>query len=664
MNGRGQLRQTPGKYGTYLNSRVFIHEDVGRLRGTRSRRRRALRYALRLLVGTLGVYGAGVLGFSFADLGGRVSFPFLSSGVAVAVLARWGLRLWPAVLLGTLAIDVLRAIPLSSAVGIDGSLFVGYLITALILRRARVDPNFPRRRDVSWFVLAATVGMAVLPTTGLFAFKPIGPTVGDYWFRWWFDGTIGVLLVAPFLAGVDRRTLRALAGRIVEVGAWLALLLLCVLLTVTPMDTGSASQAVVLVLSVPLVVWSALRFGLVVTALASCMLSASAFVSLSFARGAFAQFGVVDGLLNFWCYAAMLAVLGLMIATLLAERDEASAELRASERRYESLFAANPYPAYVWDHGTMRFLVVNDAAVRKYGYSREEFLGMGLKDLRPPEEVPVLLESVAAVRAAGIEESDVQGVRYHRTKDGQIIDVEITRRSIDFEGRAAELVYAIDATERRRLQRALLEVATDEQRRLGQELHDGLGQELTALAMNAHSLASREPSISPLAPDLARMAQIAGRAIKSCRSIARGLSPLSDTGGGLIEALRDLAERTRASTACELRFALEEHAPLTISWEARNHLLRIAQEAIGNALKHARPKLVQLRLEVDPELVRLTVRDDGVGFKSASDTGLGIETMRYRAASVGARLRISAAEGGGMLVSCELRQALREVAVA
>jgi PAS domain S-box-containing protein len=119
------------------------------------------------------------------------------------------------------------------------------------------------------------------------------------------------------------------------------------------------------------------------------------------------------------------------------------------------LFEVNPHPMWVYDLETLRFLVVNDAAVRRYGYSRDEFLAITLRDIRPPEDVPALLRNVAGV-GQGLDRA---GLWRHRLKDGSLIDVEITSHTLEFDGRRAELVLAIDVAERRR---------TEERRELAQ----------------------------------------------------------------------------------------------------------------------------------------------------------------------------------------------------
>lgn len=130
---------------------------------------------------------------------------------------------------------------------------------------------------------------------------------------------------------------------------------------------------------------------------------------------------------------------------------EAEIALRKSETRYRHLFESSPYPMWVYDVETLGFLAVNDAAVLRYGYSREEFLRMKLTDIRPPEESERLLERARLT----VKKVDTSGNWRHLTQDGSIINVEITSHALDWEGRPARLVLANDVTERLRAQEAL-----------------------------------------------------------------------------------------------------------------------------------------------------------------------------------------------------------------
>lgn len=134
------------------------------------------------------------------------------------------------------------------------------------------------------------------------------------------------------------------------------------------------------------------------------------------------------------------------------ERIAQERALRESEARYRALFESNPLPMWVYEVDSLRFLAVNEAAVRTYGYTADEFLAMRITDIRPIEDVPALLARVGVVRNAGQSEETTWR---HRRKDGSILDVEISSHAFTFEGRAARLVLAHDITARRRAEEGL-----------------------------------------------------------------------------------------------------------------------------------------------------------------------------------------------------------------
>ena len=142
---------------------------------------------------------------------------------------------------------------------------------------------------------------------------------------------------------------------------------------------------------------------------------------------------------------------GVTVFHDMTERKRAEQALRQSEQRYHLLFDSNPHPVWVYDLQTLAIVDVNQSAVQNYGYSREEFLSLTIKDIRPTEDVPALLES--AVKAP--PETENAGVWRHRKKDGTLIDVEITSHPLTYGDRNARLVVATDVTERRKAEAAL-----------------------------------------------------------------------------------------------------------------------------------------------------------------------------------------------------------------
>jgi two-component system, cell cycle sensor histidine kinase and response regulator CckA len=135
----------------------------------------------------------------------------------------------------------------------------------------------------------------------------------------------------------------------------------------------------------------------------------------------------------------------------ITERKRTEEALRESERHYRFLFESNPHPMWTYDLETLGFLAVNESALQHYGYSREDFLAMTIKDIRPPEDIPVLIINLSQV-TSGLDRA---GIWRHRKKNGEIIDVEITSHTLTFAGRRAEVVLANDVTERKRAEEQL-----------------------------------------------------------------------------------------------------------------------------------------------------------------------------------------------------------------
>ena len=616
-----------------------------------------MRWLLRGFIVFIATYVTGALGFALPALGARLTLPLLPSGIAVGATYRWGRGMLPAIFLAGFLIDLGNDWPVSTSLWVGAGLAGGSFLTEWLLRRWSFDPAFARARDVPVFLAAALIGMTVPPTLGQLGFLQAGLMPLDDWLwpwsRWWGDTTVGVLLMGPLLLALTPRSLLRGDGQWLGGALWLcAFVALAATIFVVP---GGVGRAPVAVIAMTLVVIAAIHFGLVAAAAGTLGFSVLTAFSFAFDKGAFGGFEPFPGLVALWSFVGALVGLTLIITALLAERDTAaSARLRA-ERRYAEIFEASPQPMWVHDPVSLRVLLANDAAVLQYGWSLAELTAREITLLAAPGG-----ESVVPPRG-GAEPGTAPGPfeTRHATRDGRVLDVEVWTRSIELGGESAELVFAVDVTERRALSRALLEAISGEQRRIGQDMHDGLGQELTGLALTARALemqATRDGLA--LAGELGRLADLASECIESTRRIVRGLSPLSSADGNLPDALEALA-RTSSLSGTDVHAELDFDAELALPLETRSHLLRIAQEAVQNALKHAHASTIEVQLSVRPGLVTVAVEDDGTGLAAATvdGSGLGMRTMRFRAAAIGGRLSIAARPGGGTRVACEVRQA-------
>lgn len=212
--------------------------------------------------------------------------------------------------------------------------------------------------------------------------------------------------------------------------------------------------------------------------------------------------------------------------------------------------------------------------------------------------------------------------------------------------------------ERKQWERELAEAIWRQQQRFGQDLHDGIGQQLTGLAFLARSLQHRlEARDLPEAESGESVAQGIQNILGQVRQLARGLFPVEVDGRGLMSALIDLAEQTQQRCGLPCRLVCEEPVPVDDNHVA-THLFRIAQEAINNAVKHAQASELTITLAAMPDELILCVADDGVGVdtSAAEQEGIGLRVMRHRAELIHARLEIEPGDSGGTLVTCRLRK--------
>lgn len=210
----------------------------------------------------------------------------------------------------------------------------------------------------------------------------------------------------------------------------------------------------------------------------------------------------------------------------------------------------------------------------------------------------------------------------------------------------------------RELEQRILEISEEERRRIGHDLHDGLGQHLTGIALLTQALKQRLSSLHlPESQDAARVAELVNESIGWTRDLARGLSPIVLDSGGLAPALEELA----SSASSHLGIACTCHCNSTevpLDDETSLHLYRIAQEAINNSVKHGKAKSVAIELTAEDGQITLTVIDNGVGLseKTRANPGIGLQIMEYRARMIGAVLSLSrVTPSGGTVVSCRVR---------
>jgi PAS domain S-box-containing protein len=299
--------------------------------------------------------------------------------------------------------------------------------------------------------------------------------------------------------------------------------------------------------------------------------------------------------------------------------------------------------------------LTNPTLDRMFGYRAGELLG---------QSVDTLFSMTAAKRKRSqrrlrgvVTDSEATPVEFECTRrDATRFVVSCVLTPLSMGGTEHLLAVLNDVTERKRLEREITEVANREQQRIGSDLHDGLGQDLTGIALMLRGVVAqlrKEGSAARL--DVEDVIGLVNNAIESTRTLARGLSPVSAERGGLTAALQALAARASERYGMEVRFRAPLREPLRMSEAAATHLYRIAQEALTNAVRHSRASEVTIALEIIGSELQLRIDDTGRGFTHSPPdgaVGLGLKIMRYRAEILGGDLMIETCSNGGASVRC------------
>jgi len=229
----------------------------------------------------------------------------------------------------------------------------------------------------------------------------------------------------------------------------------------------------------------------------------------------------------------------------------------------------------------------------------------------------------------------------------------------DSSGKVIRIVgIAEDTTDRHRLEREILEISDREQARIGQDLHDGLCQQLVSLGFDNNSLEQQlsAHALSEVAA-VQKMGQVLDDAIAEARALARGLFPVQLEADGLSLALRQLAAGVGARARVHCRVDCPQPVLIRDNTVA-THLYRIAQEAVNNAVKHSRAGSILIELKINQNRIELKVTDNGIGIPVSRHPagGMGLHIMNYRAQAIGGTLNIERGARHGTLVSCSLPQ--------
>jgi PAS domain S-box-containing protein len=329
----------------------------------------------------------------------------------------------------------------------------------------------------------------------------------------------------------------------------------------------------------------------------------------------------------------------------VTERERIEQALRAAEARNRALLEANPDVIFRID-SQGRFLDLSVSSRTMFPYTRTDLVGRNVSELFGEE---FAREQQRHVRKA-IETGETQLWECRMPVGDGHVDLEARFvRS----GEREAVVTVRDVTDRLALQREIVATQERERGRIGRDLHDGLGQELTGISLGLEALVQKlAAEQSPHLPAVRHLKSMTQKSISVTRRIAMSLSPGFGVDFGIGEALMSLAGEVADHSAVRCRASCSaRHHRHDI--EVETNVYRIAQESVTNALKHGRPKNIELHFSCDGRAIQLEVLDDGIGIPADGERmeGMGLRSMRYRAHLMNGSIELGPRADGGTRVS-------------
>jgi len=338
--------------------------------------------------------------------------------------------------------------------------------------------------------------------------------------------------------------------------------------------------------------------------------------------------------------------------------EQRTRELRESEERFRLLVDGVADYAIVTLNTGGDIVSWNPGAQRIFGFHHDEVIGLNTSRFFTPDDRARGKPRSGLLEAEQVGRHQDEGWRVRADGTRFWADVVTTALRDEASRPRGFAQVTRDVTELRSLEKELLDISEREQMRIGHDLHDGVGQELTGVALLSQNLHQRlRQRQLPEAAEAARIASLVNGALEQTRQLARGFSTMELGPEGLEPALRNMAAQVQETM--RRRCIVVCAGPIRISDDAiALHLYRIAQEAMNNVMRHAKPKQIRIELDIIGGAVVLAVHDDGCGLPATPSVrkGMGIRVMQYRARLIGATLEIrSGSSGTTVLCTCPLQ---------
>ena len=656
-------------------------------------------YVVAVAVVALAYYGAGRIGLELAYLNGAVAALWPPAGLGLAVLFLYGVRLWPAIVIGDLLLGDYST-PLGTVLAQTLGNTVAVVVAALLLRRltggrAGLDRVADVLALVACAVVAAVVSAAFGPVSLLLGDVISADELGQVFRTWALGDAAGVLVVAPVVLTWAGAGLRAIQRRELVEGT-VVLAVLVALAELTP-------QRDVPYIVFPVLLWAAVRLGPRGAATAVLVVCSITVWNTAQNDGPFVRDSITDSLLATQLFIAVSALTSLVLAAETAERTRAGAALAASEasqraladeqaalRRVATLVASGLPPSRVFGQVTEEvamLLAMPGANVMRYdgartatvvgGWSEDGALTLPLgstfdldgdtvvaKVLRcgTPQRVDRyegtsgnLAETMqrsgyrAAVAAPVTVAGRLWGALAAGTRSDEPLPEGLEQQLCDFADLVAQSLANADAHEQLAASRArIVEAGDAERRRLERNLHDGAQQRLVALAVDLTLIGATLEKDPPAARKTLTVAQDElQQGIDELRELARGIHPAVLTTRGLGPALQALVKR--APVPVEITELPEQRLASPVEAAA----YYVVAEAITNVSKYARASHVTVSVRRSSECATVTVSDDGVGGADAAH-GTGLRGLADRIEALDGQFYLDSPPERGTRISAEI----------
>jgi len=607
-------------------------------------RRAWLDSVAKLMLAALLYFTTGLLGLLVPFSSGHVSPVWPASGLAIAAVVLWGYEVLPGIALGALLINFLHSVPLLPSIGIAVGNSVSALFGVYVLRRGRVLLSFPRVRDAVGLVAAALISPLVAASAGVTCLflTHMSPWSGSptAWRVWWMGDAAGVLIATPIfflyrdfietLKGPRRFQLLALAAGLIAASMavfW---------------RTGLGRRDDVLAFVVfPFVLWAAVRFRAAGATFMTSLVVAIAVLGAAQGTGPFVKHNLSHNVILLQVFIAVLSATGLVLGAFITECKQIEERLLE-----QALLLDLANDATIVRTIDDRITFWNRGAEKLYGWTRQEVLGKPIHEILE-SEVPQPLDEI---KKHVLRDGNWEGELIHSTRDGRRIIVA-SRWSLwrSKEGKPLGFLQLnTDVTERkeaeqnlRALSGRLLKVQDDERRRIARELHDSLGQYLTAVKIELDLLAKSDCAIS--AEDLREPVRFVEEAIAETRTISHLLHPPLLDEAGFASAARWYVEGFSKRSGIKARLTIPVQLP-RLPQNMETALFRILQESLVNVHRHSGTHSADIHLTITNFDLVLVIKDYGRGIpaqvlqhfaKAGTDTGVGLAGIRERVKELG-----------------------------